>query len=191
MKKSLMSLLVMVGIVMLVGCDAGTNQVLPTLIPTLEDTEVPTPTSDITEAPTATPLDLDRPTLPPTWTVSPVPSETATPTIDATAQAQSVKPTLVVCGVFAIDRDRSPTTYTPGSPVTVYWVPVDTAARYRVRLVSETGDELFTDYALDPTYTFDPKLFNGTFRYAWQVYPEDGLNQQMCFERGGDLLPPA
>ena len=58
MKKSLMSLLVMVGMVILVGCDAGTNQVLPTLIPTLENTEVPTPTADITEAPNGNAIGL-------------------------------------------------------------------------------------------------------------------------------------
>jgi hypothetical protein len=46
------------------------------------------------------------------------------------------------------------------------------------------------DYTREPTYTFRAELFEKDKRYAWSVYPEDSINQQMCFERGDDILPP-
>jgi hypothetical protein len=106
------------------------------------------------------------------------------------AQAGSAKPTLAVCGGFAADRERSAAAFTPGNPVQVYWTPVDTAARYRISLINDSGDELFMDYSLEATYTFRGDLFEKDKRYAWSVYPEDSLNQQMCFERGAEILPP-
>jgi hypothetical protein len=188
MKKFSVCLLLL-GIFLLSGCKGASNQTLPTLIPSpAPATDVPTQAT--TALPTATEALFDRATLPPTWTVSPIPSETPVPSLDATVQAQLAAPTLVVCGVFAVDRELNPEAYTVGQPLTVVWTPVDTASRYRVSLVSETGSELFFDYALEPTYTFQSNLFVRGGRYAWEVYPEDAQNQQMCIKRGGELLPP-
>jgi hypothetical protein len=188
MKHNFVIGLVLVSVVwLLAACGGASNEALPTLFPTAEPTEEVTATSIPSAEPTSAPV--ERPTLPPTWTVSPVPSETPLPTLDPTTQAQLAAATLVVCGSFAPDRERTPTEHSPGSPVTVYWTPVATAARYRVMLISETGTELFSDYTLEATYTFSADLFRRNLRYAWEVYPEDARNQQMCFARGGELLP--
>jgi hypothetical protein len=186
MTKLLINAFMILGVFLLAACSGQpSDQTLPTLIPSpAPPTETPIPSIVPSNAP------IDRPTLPPTWTVSPVPSETPIATLDATLQMQLAAPTLVVCGGFMADRERTPTNYASGQPVTVYWSSVDTAARYRVSIVSETGTELYFDYALEPTYTFPANIFVRGGRYAWQVYPEDAINQQMCFERGGELLPP-
>jgi hypothetical protein len=184
MKKLLASLMLLT--VALVACNGASNQTLPTLIPSpVVATEPPT----AAPLPTMTEAQFDRATLPPTWTASPPAVESPVPTLDSTVQPQGALPTLVVCGAFAPDRELTPTTYTQGQTVTVFWTAVDTAARYRVRLVSETGTELFFDYALEPTYTFQPNQFVRGGRYAWEVWPEDSKNQQMCYARGGELLP--
>jgi hypothetical protein len=185
MKHLWMILALFVGI-LVVGCSQNNNQALPTVMPTAASGDAATATAPATSAPTQVPL--DRPTLPPTWTVSPVPTQAPTATIDAAAQADLVKPTLVVCGVFGVDRERSASTFTVGSPVVVFWTAVDTAARYRIGLFNENGEEIFMDYTREPTYTFRTDLFEKGKRYSWSVYPEDAINQQMCFERGGDIL---
>jgi hypothetical protein len=181
-------ILPLLGLVLLVGCQQAANQSLPTIMPTAAATtevgaETAVPTTEATQPP------LDRPTLPPTWTVSPVPTEAPTSTVDLTSQSVQDQPTLVVCGTFAVDRERSPATFTPGNPVQVYWTAVDTAARYRISLIDEQGLELVLDYTREPTYTFPGELFERGKRYAWSVYPEDAINQQMCFERGAEILP--
>ncbi len=188
--KHLMKSILLFSILMLVAACGGqaNNQTLPTVMPTDANVVEATATQPATTAPTQPPL--ERPTLPPTWTSSPVPSETPSPTFDATLQAQIVKPTLVVCGVFATDRENSMKTFTLGSPVQVFWTAVDTAARYRIGLINDKGEEVFMDYSREPNYTFKAELFEKDKRYAWVVYPEDALNQQMCFERGDEILPP-
>lgn len=172
---------------MLVGCgQQPTNQSLPTLIstPIIEEA---TATTAATEPATQAPV--ERSTLPPTWTVSPVATEPPTATTDMTRQAELVKPTLVVCGGFSADRARSGAVHSGGNPVQVFWSAVSTAARYRVSLLNDRGEEIVTDYTLEPTYTFTGDLFERDGVYAWSVYPEDSLNQQMCFERGAEILP--
>lgn len=188
MKRSTFSIGLLIGLFVLVGCgQQPTDQALPTINSTA-NIEPATATSAATTA--ATQPSLDRPTLPPTWTVSPVATEPPTATTDLTRQAQHVKPTLVVCGSFAADRERSGAVHTGSNPVQVFWTAVSTAARYRVSLRNDRGEELITDYTLEPTYTFAGDIFERDGVYAWSVYPEDSINQQMCFERGAEILPP-
>jgi hypothetical protein len=187
MKRSRFSMGLLIGLFVLVGCgQQPTDQSLPTLNSTA-NSELTTATTAATDAATQPPL--ERPTLPPTWTVSPVATEPPTATVDLTRQAQLVKPTLVVCGGFAADRERSGAVHDDGNPVQVFWTVVDTAARYRISLRNDSGVELITDYTLEPTYTFAGDIFERDGVYAWSVYPEDSLNQQMCFERGAEILP--
>jgi hypothetical protein len=187
MKHSRFRIGLLIGLLALVGCgQQPTDQSLPTLNST-SNIEAATATIAATEAATQSPL--ERPTLPPTWTVSPVATELPTATVDLTLQAQLVKPTLVVCGGFAADRERSGAVHFQGNPVQVFWTAVDTAARYRISLHNDRGAELITDYTLQPTYTFAGDIFERDGVYAWSVYPEDSLNQQMCFERGAEILP--
>jgi hypothetical protein len=188
MKHLMKFMLLLSGLAFLAACQQPTNQALPTVMPTEANVTPATATEPAKPAPTEPPL--ERSTLPPTWTLSPVPSETTTPTLDATLQAQLVKPTLAVCGGFAADREHSMNTFTAGSPVQVFWTAVDTAARYRIALRDDTGKELFMDYSLVPNYTFQAQLFERGKRYSWSVWPEDASNQQMCFERGDEILPP-
>lgn len=188
MKRLTIIIGLLTGLFALVGCgQQPADQSLPTLNSTIA-VEPVTSTAAATTAATQPPL--ERSTLPPTWTVSPVPTQPPTATTDLTVQAQLIKPTLVVCGSFIADRERSGAVHTGGNPVQVFWANVDTAARYRVSLVNDRGEELLTDYTLESTYTFPGDLFERDGRYAWSVYPEDALNQQMCFERGAEILPP-
>jgi hypothetical protein len=187
MKRSTFSIVLLLVLFALVGCgQQPANQSLPTLEST-PDSGVVTATTAATEAATQAPL--ERPTLPPTWTVSPVATEPPTATVDQTREAQLVKPTLVVCGGFTADRERSGAVHTGGNPIQVFWSAVDTAARYRISLRNDRGEELITDYTREPTYTFAGDIFERDGVYAWSVYPEDALNQQMCFERGAEILP--
>ena len=190
----------------LVACGQQSAETLPTLIPTPGGV-LATPTgvaAESTTEPTQTQLPLTRPTLPPTWTPSagdqtdtsdntsgtnPQPS-TATPAVQGTpAPVATEVPTLVVCGGFVADRAKSVSTFAIGTTPQIVWTKVDTAARYRIRLLDDTGAELFVDFSLDPTYTFRADLFKAGNVYAWSVYPEDSLGQQMCTERGAELYP--
>ncbi|MBZ0279664.1 MAG: hypothetical protein K8L97_02910 [Anaerolineae bacterium] len=183
---------VLVVLVALAGCGQPAEQSLPTLIPTpvqAIDTETPIPVE-----PSATPVLVDRPTLPPTWTPAVQIVETAVPgepTTDVNVQSQPQGlPTLVACGGFTVDRERSVTTFTRDTPPTVFWTAVPTAARYRIGLLNDKGEEIFSDYSLENSYTFRLDLFERNQRYAWEVYPEDVLNQQMCLIKVGlELFP--
>ncbi len=76
-----------------------------------------------------------------------------------------------------------------GSAPQVFWKSAVGAARYRIRLIDAAGQELLVDYTVEPAYVFRPELFQKDQRYGWSVYPEDLLNQQMCLERGQELIP--
>ncbi len=184
------------------------SQTLPTLIPTpggVQPSATPTVASaESTTEPTQVPLPLTRPTLPPTWTPAPgdqtnstdntavtnQPLATATLAVsDTPAPVATEVPTLVVCGGFVANRNKSTSTFTVGATPQIFWTNVDTAARYRIRLLDDTGAELFVDFSLQPTYTFRADLFQKNKVYAWSVYPEDSLGQQMCTERGAELYP--
>lgn len=169
-------------------------ETLPTLAPTALPPEETAPVEAV--SPSATPIPLDRPTLPPTWTPSPEPTRAGaepagqnTAAAPATVEQPQGQPTLIVCGTFAVDRQRSSPTFTFGNAPVVYWTAVITAARYRINLIDESGAEIFVDYTLEPTYTFRADLFQRGKRYAWEVYPEDALGQQMCLKRGQELFP--
>lgn len=170
------------------GCGPKTDEVLPTLIPT------PQPALPATNTPVATvvpPTQVEsvRATLPPTWTPSEVPTITVIPPTDTPIPQSTAIPTLVACGPFDVDRDKSASTFTVGQPATVYWVRVQGAVRYRIGVLDGSNQEVFMDYALDPTYTFKAGLFEKGKRYAWRVYPEDSLSRQMCLAVTGEISP--
>lgn len=176
--------------VLAAGCQTQ-DVPLPTLMPTPLP-ELPTATVAI-EPPKPTSPPLERPTFPPTWTPSPDPSlATATPTPEVEAAVTALPrslPTLEVCAPFRVDRNRSAVTFPFGTAPQVAWTPVETAQSYRVILIDEFGRELFTDYIVETTYTFRAELFERGKRYGWEVYPIDIIGQQMCLQRGDELIP--
>jgi hypothetical protein len=168
------------------------------ILPTLAATALPPEETAAVDAapPSATPIPSGRATLPPTWTPSPEPTSAAaepaaenTAVVPATVEQPQEQATLIVCGTFVVDRERSLPTFTFGSAPAVYWTAVVTAARYRINLIDESGTEIFVDYTLESNYTFRAELFERGKRYAWEVYPEDALGQQMCLKRGQELFP--
>ena len=176
------------GLLLLAACgQQPANQALPTIMPTDANVAPATATPPSTVAPTQVPL--ERPTLPPTWTASPGPTIAPTATTDANAQVGVGQATLAVCGAFAVDREHSMSTYTTGSPVQVFWTPVDTAGSYRIALLDENGTEVLVDYVVEPSYTFAADLFERGKLYAWSVIPLDANKVQMCFERGDEIIP--
>lgn len=201
MKKSIVALIMIV--LGLAACGPQSSETLPTLIPTPGGVEAATATPvQPTQPPTAAPL--TRATLPPTWTPAPGSSDSSTNTVSGNASSLSTPtpetlntplppptelPTLVVCGTFVADRSRSTTTFTVGQSPQILWTKVETAARYRIRLLDDTGTEVMVDFTLEPGYTFRPDLFTAGKVYAWSIYPEDSLGQQMCSERGAELYP--
>ncbi len=176
-------------LVLAAGCQSQ-DAPLPTLMPTALP-ELPTATAVVEPTVPTTPP-IERPTLPPTWTPSPDPSIiTATPTPDTGLMATEIPrslPTLEVCAPFRVDRSRYSATFTLGSAPQVAWTPVETAQSYRVTLIDEFGRELFTDYTLDTVYIFRADLFERGKRYGWEVYPIDVIGQQMCLQRGDELI---
>ncbi len=188
----------MVLALMLANC-AQPQQALPTLMPSATPVLTATPAPVQTQPPT--PVPLSRPTLPPTWTPSPEPTleqanaqplmtSTPEPVVNQPPVAPvTALPTLEVCGVFTVDRERSAVLFPLGSAPQVFWRAVTGASRYRIRLIDANGTELFVDYTVEPNYTFRADLFQKDTRYGWTVYPEDQLNQQMCFDRGQEIIP--
>jgi hypothetical protein len=184
---------------LLAACGSQSSEALPTLIPTPGGVVATKTPVQPTEPPTPEPL--TRPTLPPTWTPesgvsgsdqSGNTSNLATPTpesLNTLPPAATEVPTLVVCGTFVADRNRSTSTFVTGTTPQIFWSKVETAFRYRIRLLDSTGKEVFVDFSLEPTYTFRTDLFEKGKVYGWSVYPEDSLGQQMCTERGAELLP--
>ena len=169
------------------GCGPQAAEVLPTLMPTPQP---PSPATD-TPVPAVVPTQAqsERPTLPPSWTPSVVPTDTLILPTQTPIPAFTALPTLVACGPFDVDRNKSAATFTVGNPAQVFWVPVQGAVRYRIGVLDAFNQEIFMDYAVDPTYTFKPDLFEAGKRYAWKVYPEDSLGRQMCFAVTGDMSP--
>ncbi|HEX2909107.1 MAG TPA: hypothetical protein VHO69_19695 [Phototrophicaceae bacterium] len=195
MNKTLPLLLVVFGVFFLAGCGQQPAQVVPTLMPTLPPAELPTQTPPPTLALTPTPF--VRATLPPTWT--PAAAE-ATDSITAVTevppaadnngvQSPAGKPTLEVCGPFGVNTTAFDPTFRVGNAVTVVWLPVNTAASYRINLIDDTETELFVGYTAETTFTFQADLFERGKRYGWSVYPMDALGQQMCFSVGNELFP--
>lgn len=168
------------------GCGSQQpTEVLPTLIATPQPAAAATETPIPTVAPTQVPV--DRPTLPPTWTPSVEPTDTVIPPTNTSVPLSTPIPTLVACGPFDVDRDKSASTFTAGTPTQVFWTPIQGAARYRIGVIGDFNQEIFFDYAVDANYTFKPDLFEAGKQYLWKVYPEDSLARQMCFAVAGDL----
>ena len=174
-------------IVMMVSCSPRPAEVIPTLIPSLQPAVAATNTSEPTAA--VTQIQNERPTLPPTWTPSPEPTETSIPPTQTPLPEVTAIPTLVACGPFDVDREKSASTFKAGQPTQVFWVPVKGAVRYRIGVLDGTNQEIFMDYAVDATYTFKSDLFEKGKLYAWKVYPEDSLGRQMCLAVTGDMSP--
>lgn len=184
-----------IALVLLAACTTQ-QQTLPTLIPTA--TTPPT-----AEAPplTPTPEPTRRvpPTFPPTWT--PAGAVTETPVDIATAatsgEAQVVPPTpLEVCTALGEDITRNRRSFTLGAAPQIYWTGVQGAATYHVALVEVNlateeaqPQEIFADFTSETTYTFPAELFESGKFYGWEVYPVDGIGQQMCQSVGAELFP--
>lgn len=173
------------------------EQALPTSVlePTVEETEEAVIPQD-------TPTPLQRATLPPTWTPSPEPEavqdasggEVVQPPADPQQPVQQlsdvIAPTaLEVCATFGEDRELNNRRFTPGGPVQVHWTAVQGASSYYIILVDETGDLLKEGYSIQPTFVFEPELFDADKIYGWEVYPIDPAGQQMCLSRGAELVP--
>ncbi len=170
------------------GCGPQATEVLPTLIATPQPAAAATETPKTpipTVAPTQVPV--DRATLPPTWTPSVEPTDTVIPPTNTSVPLSTPIPTLVACGPFDVDRDKSASTFKVGTPTQVFWTPVQGAVRYRIGVIGDFNQEIFMDYAVDANYTFKPDLFEAGKQYLWKVYPEDSLARQMCFAVAGDL----
>lgn len=179
--------LLFIGSIFFVGCGASPTEVLPTLASTAQPAVEASATTLPTNAPT--PTELQRATLPPTWTPSPVPTETSIPPTNTTVPTLKPVSTLVGCATFVVDRERSPGTFVVGQPLQVYWSLVEGASRYRIVILDELGAEIFAAYSVEPTFIFEPDQFEPGKRYIWTVYPEDGLRQQMCIGISGELSP--
>ncbi|MBI1280055.1 MAG: hypothetical protein GC179_18145 [Anaerolineaceae bacterium] len=174
---------------MLAASGCGSQQpteVLPTLMPTPQPAAAATETPVSTVAP-PTQVPVDRPTLPPTWTPSVEPTNTLIPPTNTPLPLATPIPTLVACGPFDVDRDKSASTFTVGTPTQVFWTPIQGAVRYRIFVIGDFNQEIFSDYAVDASYTFKPDAFEAGKQYLWKVYPEDSLARQMCFAVSGDL----
>ncbi len=166
---------------LLAACNAAAA---PTALPTVAVPATATFTA-IPQVIQATPLPQIRATLPPTWT----PVGGATATSAAALLIQMVRATPVVCNAFVIDRSRSVESFRIGEPVTVYWTPIETVNRFRIRLFDAELNDLIVDYTQAGQYTFSASLFELGKRYGWEVIPENAVSQQMCFAIGGELTP--
>lgn len=167
-------------------------EVLPTLAPTLvQETVTEEPTEPPATLVTAT-VPPERATLPPTWTPpASAPTETFVPASVAPLPTVPPPPSpLAVCATFGVDvaLNVSPF-FVLGDNPQVYWTPVEGAVSYYLRLIDESAEELFADYLVETTFTFQADFFEKDKRYAWEVYPIDNLGQQMCIAIGAELFP--
>lgn len=172
--------------------------------PAVTEAVIESATEDVvpTEAAaTSTPLMVR--TLPPTWTPSP-PAE-AENTSDSggdnsavatqPAAVENTEPELIaptaleVCATFGEDLTLNKRTFTPGTPVQIFWTPVEGAASYFITLIDQFGDTVQTDYTSQTTLVYPPELFKANSLYGWEAYPIDPAGRQMCISRGAELLP--
>ncbi len=179
---------------LLVACNPEGEAPLPTLIPTLAapPTQPPTiapPIIDDTPVPDSSPTQQISNELPPTWT----PTFTAMPSplpASPTAEATFANPELPeTCDTFGIDLSRSQRTFPLGASPFVAWIPADNTQYYRVWVTDEFGMELSVEYIAETEFNFPAELFQEGRRYGWNVYPVDEFGDQMCYRRGGELVP--
>ncbi len=184
-------------IVFLVAACGGDSEPLPTEVE-FPDQSSPTETeaveaqAEITEEPTSTPV--INPTLPPTWTNTPEPSETPIPTateiVDTATPLPEPETVASVCDAFAADPEGSTREFLPGEAPVASWTSIEGAELYRVFLSTRSGTLIRDDiYTAETTFTFDPNSFEFGEFYIWAVWPLDAIGDQMCFERGGELIP--
>lgn len=182
--RTSITVLCFLGLVLLLTACNVTGTATPNVLPTLivPATAIFTATPELIQA---TPLPQIRATLPPSWT----PVGGATATLASAPVMQMVRATPAVCNAFVIDRSRSVESFRIGEPVTVYWTPIETVTRFRVRLFDAELNDLFIDYTDGGQFTFSASLFELGKRYGWEVIPENAAVQQMCFAIGGELSP--
>lgn len=171
------------------ACGQSQSDELPTLIPTAT-IEAETPTPEETASNTPGP----RATLPPTWTFTPEPTETLIPSPTSMPDTSTPNPTpkavSSACDAFGADGENSTREFFVGDAPTVYWTPVAGAELYRVFLYTYSGSTIRSDIYVDVTnFTFDPSYFQLGENYVWAVWPLDSIGDQMCFERGLELIP--
>ncbi len=183
-----------IALVLLTACTPQ-PQTLPTLIPT---NTIPATDEAPEQTPTAEPTRRIPPTFPPTWTpAAEVVATLATVATEASNTVQIIPPTaLEVCNTLGEDIDRNTRTFPLGAAPMVAWTGVQGAATYHISLIAvdmATPDaqpnETFADFTTDTTYTFPPELFEAGKFYGWEVYPVDGVGQQMCQSVGAELFP--
>jgi len=161
---------------------------LPTNVPPTEESE-----AQVVE-PTATRTPAPPSTLPPTWTFTPDVTETLIPTETEVLETSTPLPTpksvSSACDVFQADSERSTREFIVGETPVAAWTPVEGAVLYRVFLYNFNGKTLRDDIYTDQTsWSFDPNVFELGQNYVWAVWPLDSIGDQMCFERGLELIP--
>lgn len=169
--------------------DLPTAIVLPTSPPTDEVEEVQS-----VEEPTATATPIVAPTLPPTWTFTPDYSPTPLPTNTEIPPTETPLPApdtvSPACDDFAADATLSTREFVIGEAPTAAWTSVEGAVLYRVFLYTFSSKVMRDDIYTDQTsWTFNPDEFELGENYIWAVWPLDAIGDQMCFERGLEMLP--
>jgi hypothetical protein len=161
----------------------------PTDIPPTES--LPTVTPEVTVTLTATSAELS--TLPPTWTFTPDVTETpivAEESLDTPTPLPTPSKIELACESFQADSERSIKKFIIGESPVAAWTSVEGAVLYHVFLYdfdSKTiNDQIYTD---ETFWTFNPDHFELGQNYIWAVWPLDSIGDQMCYERGLELLP--
>lgn len=191
------TIFLIIPLLLLAACNQ--QESLPTLVPT-EPPPEPTATppeveaTEASEPPTAvnTPVPRTRPTLPPTFTPTPSETPTLTPTeVIPTATFFNPPPTLPEgCSGFNVIFEQTDVEFPLGGSPTVSWTTVSGAPTYWVILESSSGRVLKDDiFIAETSYTFAADLFERGQLYGWKVLPLDAEGVQMCFQRGGELIP--
>lgn len=190
MQKRLIITLLFASVMIISACSQEA-QSLPTEVSFPTDVP-PTETEEIIPTATATPA--ERSTLPPTWTPTtevtdtPIPTETE---VVATVTPLPAPDTVsTACDTFQANSELSTREFVVGESPVAAWTPVDGAVLYRVFLYDFNSRTLRDDIYTDQTsWTFDPNVFELGQNYIWAVWPLDSIGDQMCFERGLELLP--
>jgi hypothetical protein len=103
---------------------------------------------------------------------------------------------LAVCATFGEEVALNNRSFPVGSEPQVFWTAVEGASSYHIALVvvdpatpEAEPQEVFADFVQNVSYTFPAELFEAGKFYGWEVYPVDGIGQQMCLSLGGELFP--
>lgn len=192
MQKRWIIIVCAVLIVLITACSQGEE--LPTAIAFPTD-EPPTeePQAQEVEA-TATNSPAPPSTLPPTWTFTPEVTETLVPTetvvLETVTPLPSPKVVSSVCDTFQADPELSTRQFIIGETPVAAWTAVEGAVLYRVFLYDFQGGTMRDDIYTDQTsWSFDPNVFELGQNYIWAVWPLDVIGDQMCFERGLEMIP--